>query len=174
MTINSSTLIFIKSYNYQMAHIRSLSLNSTQYLLISVEKLLVRSKRSFSMEASYFRNQQMVAVLHFNRFAYVILENTTMLKSKYVCHAQIKIQERTSSSNKNVKIVETCGSTQYLNKDLCKLSLLLRYVKIQQKFIMNCMLKKKRKEIKKEMFWVLKTFSLKILSQNRTIKNREI
>ena len=127
-----------------MAHMRSLFLNSTQYLLTLVEKLLVRSKHSSSMEVSYFRSQQMVAVLHYNRFAYVMPENTTMLKSRYVCHAQIEIQVHTNFSNKNVKIVGTCGLTQYLIKDLCKLSLLHRYAKIQQKFTINCILKKKQ------------------------------
>ena len=125
-----------------MTHMRSSSSKSTLYLLILEGKLLVRSKRSSNMVVFYFRNQQMVVDLHYNRFVYAMLENTTMLKSRYASHAQIEIQERTSSSNKNVKIVGTCGSTLYLIKGLCKLSLLLRYVKILQKFITSCMLKK--------------------------------
>ena len=163
MTINSSTLIFIKSCNSRMAHMRSSSLKSMRCLLISEEKLLVRSKRSFSMVVSYFHNQQMVADSNYNKFVFVMLENTTMLRSRHVCHALIEIQERTSSNSKNAKIAGICGSTQYLTKDLCKLSLLLRYVKILQKFITNCTLNQKRMVMKNQKtFWVLRTCLLKI------------
>ena len=104
-----------------------------------------------------FHNQQMVVDLNYNRFVYVMQENTTMLYSRYVCHAQIETQERTFSSNKNVKTVETCGSTQYLIKDHYKLLLLLRYVMIQQNLIINCILKEQQIVMKrKATFWVLK------------------